>query len=97
MGDNSYQARLRSLEVLDRYAIYLKGESDFFSGYPMKLKIIHESFSDSDDWNDIRHTEFFEDQLEEIILEASKIRIKMDEAIERLYYLKEIYSNAGFK
>ena len=97
MGLNNYQSRLQSLDVLDQYASYLKGESDFFEGYMMKLKVIHESFADNDQWNDVKHTEFFEGPVNDIILEASKMRVRIDEAIGRLYQLKASYANAGIK
>jgi len=97
MGNNNYQFRLQSLEILDQYAAKLKQESDQLQGYPMTLKNLHESYSDSDQWNDIKHTEFFEGPMNEIILEASTLRTKIDEAINRLNQLKGMYANAGVR
>ncbi len=97
MGNNSYQFRLQSLEILDQYAAKLKQEADTLLGYPMTIKNLHESYSDSDQWNDIKHTEFFEGPVNEIILEASNLRTKIEEAISRLNLLKSTYANAGVR
>jgi hypothetical protein len=95
MGNNNYQFRLQSLEVLDDYIAKLKQEEDFYIGYPMTLKQIHESYAESDKWNDIKHTEYLEETLNDVILESQILRQKIEEAISRLNQLKNIYANAG--
>lgn len=95
MGNNSYQFRLQSLEVLDEYINKLKQESDFCLGYPKKIKDIHLGFSESDRWNDVKHTEFFEQHVEEIGLKVIELQQRIEEAINRLNQLKGIYANAG--
>ncbi len=97
MGNNNYQFRLQSLEVLDQYSNKLKLESDHLLSYPLTLKKIHEEFAESDQWNDVKHTEFFEEQMNNIILEVSTLKSKIDEAMNRLNQLKGLYSNAGIK
>lgn len=95
MGNNNYQFRLQSLDVLDQYANKLKKESDDLLSYQNNFKTIHETLADSDEWNDIKHTEFFEGPINDVILEASKLRSKIEEAIGRLNQLKSTYANAG--
>jgi hypothetical protein len=97
MGNNKYQSRLQSLEVLDQYISKLKIESETMLGYPMALKNLHESFADTDEWNDVKHTEFFEGPINDIILTASDLRVKIEAATEQLLRLKSMYSNAGVK
>lgn len=95
MGNNNFQFRLQSLEVLDEYINKLKQETDFCLGYPRKFQEIHESFSESDKWNDVKHSEFNENFVSEIALKVSDLRIKIEEAANRLGQLKGIYANAG--
>jgi hypothetical protein len=95
MGNNNYQFRLQSLEVLDDYISKLRKEVDFCLGYPKMIKDIHLGFSESDRWNDVKHTEFFEQHIEEIGLKISELHMRMEEAINRLNQLKGIYANAG--
>jgi hypothetical protein len=95
MGNNNYQFRLQSLDILDEYALKLKQEEEFLLGYPMKMRQIHEEFTDSDKWNDIKHTMYFEEELNDIILSSQVFRGKIESAIQRLTQLKQIYSQAG--
>lgn len=95
MGNNNYQFRLQSLDILDEYTMKLQQEDQFLLGYPMKLKQIHEEFAGSDKWNDIKHTVFFEEELNEVILSSQIFREKIESAIQRLAQLKQIYSQAG--
>ncbi len=95
MGNNNYQFRLQSLEVLDQYIAKLRQEVDFCLGYPKKIKDIHLGFSESDSWNDVKHTEFFEQHVEEIGLKVGELQMRIEEAINRLNQLKSIYANAG--
>lgn len=97
MGNNNFQFRLQSLDVLDQYAGKLKQEADNLLGAPIKIKNLHESFADNDEWNDIRHTEFFEGPINEIILETSKLIVVIDEAIQQLNQLKNTYASVGIK
>lgn len=95
MGNNTYQFRLQSLDTLDEYRAKLQQEEQFLLGYPMKLKQLHEEFADADKWNDIKHTMYFEEELNEIILSSQVLRENLNKAMERLNQLKQIYSQAG--
>lgn len=95
MGNNNYQFRLQSLDALDEYKMKLEQQLNFLLGLPRTIQGIHESFSDSDKWNDIKHTEFFEEEINEIILALSLASDKVNKASDKLMKLKNIYASAG--
>lgn len=97
MGNNNYQFRLQSLDILEEYSMKLRQEEQFLLGYPMKLKQIHEEFADADKWNDIKHTMYFEEELNEVILSSERLRENLNKAMERLTQLKSIYAQAGIR
>jgi hypothetical protein len=97
MGNNNYQFRLESLDILDEYRMKLQQEENALLGYPMKLKQIHEEFADADKWNDIKHTMYFEEELNEVIQSSERLRENLNKAMERLTQLKAIYSQAGVR
>lgn len=97
MGNNNYQFRLQSLDILDEYRMKLQQEENALLGYPMKLKQIHEEFADVDKWNDIKHTMYFEEELNEVILSSERLRENLNKAMEKLTQLKAIYSQAGVR
>ena len=95
MGDNNYQFKLQSLDVLDEYKMKLEQQLDFLTSLPRSIQGIHEDFSNNDKWNDIKHTVFFEEELNEIILALSLASDKVSKASDKLMKLKNIYASAG--
>jgi hypothetical protein len=95
MGNNNYQFRLQSLDVLDDYRSKLSKEQETINNLGFVLTNLHGSYADEDRWNDIKHSQFENMYIAEIRAVADSLREKIAEAVNQLDTYKGIYSNAG--
>lgn len=95
MGNNNYQFRLQSLDVLEDYKLKLSKEQEYINNLGFVLANLHGSYADEDKWNDIKHTQFEDAYIKPIQAINNSLRERIAEAVMQLQALKHVYEAAG--
>lgn len=95
MGNNNYQFRLQSLDVLEDYKLKLSKEQEYINNLGFVLANLHGAYSDEDKWNDIKHTQFEDTHIKPIQEMSNSLKGKIAEAVMQLQTLKQVYESAG--
>lgn len=92
MANNSFDYKLQSLDVFNKYISLLLKEQEEFFKHLIIIEGYHRNLSNHEEWNDKNHDQFGEDFIVDIQRKIHATINSYELATERLKSLKNQYS-----